>query len=273
MSDKQCPSEAELVSFADAALAPEQLRRIEQHLEICSGCAKQALALSELTGDVAAEVPQPGFDVAEHVAGVMSRLDEPLAHPLRSRWVGWTGALAAAAALVLVVATRGQTPEAPQLVARGASATATLSRDVGLQLYAQETALRPLGSGSPIRPDTALTAGLRNLGSQRAHLLLFAVDARKSVHWIAPEFTAPGSNPEAATIAASRGERLLPSAAAFDDLAPGPLRVVAVITAEPTHVSDVEALSASQLDDAGLLARFPQAEIRQILLQVGGPTP
>jgi hypothetical protein len=54
----------------------------------------------------------------------------------------------------------------------------------------------------------------------------------------------------------------------FDDLAPGPLRVVAVITAMPTHVSEVEKLSASQLSDSGLLVRFPRAEIRQIPLQV-----
>lgn len=273
MSDKTCPSEAELVSFADVALSPEELRRIEKHLEVCSGCAKRALALSELTADIAAEVPQPELDVAEHVAGVMRRLDEPRLRAPRARWVGWAGALVAAAALVLVIATRGQAPDPPRLAARGGGATASLSRDVGLQLYAQEDELRPLSSGSTIRPGAALTAGLRNLGSQQAHLLLFAIDARRQVHWIAPEFTAPGSNPESATIAASQSERLLPSAAVFDDLAPGPLRVVAVITAQPSHVSDVEALDENQLDDTGLLARFPQAEIRQALLQVREPAP
>lgn len=273
MSDKDCPSEAELLSFADASLAPEQLRRIDKHLERCSSCAKQVLALSELSADIAAEVPQPGFDVGEHVSGVMGRLDEPKLEAPRARWLAWAGGLAAAAALVLVVGTRARAPEPPSFAARGAPAAASLSRDVGLQLYAHEASLRPLGSGSLIHPETALTAGLRNLGTERAHLLLFAVDARQAVHWIAPEFTAPGSNPEAATIVASPNERLLPSAAVFDDLAPGPLRVVAVITAEPTHVADVEALNASQLDDAGLLARFPRAEIRQILLQVSERAP
>jgi hypothetical protein len=144
----------------------------------------------------------------------------------------------------------------------------SLSRDVGVQLYAQESALRPLSSGSSIGTTTALTAGLRNLGPQRAHLLLFAIDSRQVVHWIAPEFTAPGSDPEATSIAAATGERLLPTSAVFDDLAPGPLRVVAVITATPTRVSEVETLSAEKLSDSALLARFPRAEIRQILLQV-----
>jgi hypothetical protein len=263
--DKNCPRDTELLRFADADLSPEQLRRLEKHLEVCGTCAKQVMALNELCADVAAEVPAPAWNVAEHVAGVMKRLEEPVTAPRRLFWTLGGGALLAAAATALLFSARSQPPE---LAARGVAVAPSLSRDVGVQLYAQESALRPLGSGSGIRTDTALTAGLRNLGSQRAHLLLFAIDARHAVHWIAPEFTAPGSDPEATSIAAATGERLLPSAAVFDDLAPGPLRVVAVITATPTHVSEVETLSASQLSDSGLLERFPRAEIRQIPLHV-----
>lgn len=265
MSDKHCPSEGELVSFADADLSPEQLRRVEKHLEICGVCGARVLSLSELQADVAAELPGPDWDVAEHVASVMGRLDQPLAAPSRSRWLPWGGGLLAAAAAVALFQAQSAPPE---LAARGAAVAPSLSRDVGVQLYAQESALRPLGSGSSIGTATALTAGLRNLGSQRAHLLLFAIDSRHTVHWIAPEFTAPGSDPEATTLAAATGERLLPTSAVFDDLAPGPLRVVAVITATPTRVSEVETLSAAQLSDSGLLERFPRAEIRQIPLQV-----
>ena len=265
MSDKHCPSEGELVSFVDADLSPEQLRRVEKHLETCGVCGARVMALSELASDVSAEVPQPDWDVAEHVASVMGRLDEPLQAPRQLRWMAWGGVLLAAAAAVLLFNARSAPPE---LAARGASFAASLSRDVGVQLYAQESALRPLGSGSSIGTTTALTAGLRNLGAQRAHLLLFAIDSRQVVHWIAPEFTAPGSDPEATSVAAATGERLLPTSAVFDDLAPGPLRVVAVITATPTRVSEVETLSAEQLSDSGLSLRFPRAEIRQISLQV-----
>ncbi len=267
MSDKHCPSEGELVSFADADLSPEQLRRVEKHLDACGICGARVVALSELQADVAAEVLGPDWDVAEHVASVMGRLDEPLAAPQLHRplWLAWGGALLAAAAAVALFRAHDAPPE---LAARGAAVAPSLSRDVGVQLYAQESALRPLGSGSSIGPTTALTAGLRNLGSQRAHLLLFAIDSRHAVHWIAPEFTAPGSDPEATTIASATGERLLPTSAVFDDLAPGPLRVVAVITATPTRVSEVDTLSAEQLSDSALLERFPRAEIRQIPLQV-----
>jgi hypothetical protein len=265
VSDKHCPTEAELVSFVDADLSPEQLRRVEKHLEVCGVCAGRVMTLGELCSDIAAELPQSDWNVAEHVAGVMGRLDQPVEAPRRSHWLAVAGAVLAAAAAVLVFNARRAPPE---FSARGAAVASSLSRDVGVQLYAQESELRPLGSGSSISTNSALTAGLRNLGNQRAYLLLFAIDARQTVHWIAPEFTAPGSDPEATSISATTAERLLPTAAVFDDLAPGPLRVVAVITAAPTRVSEVERLSAGQLSDSGLLARFPRAEIRQIPLQV-----
>jgi hypothetical protein len=269
MTDKRCPGEDELLSFADADLPPEQLRRIEQHLELCSACAKQVMALHALIADVAAPVASEPLDISEHVTAVMRRLDTPLESQRRRRWLPWGGALAMAAAVALAIGFSGRDQTSPgELTARGGPATASLSRDVGLQLYAQEQSLRPLEVGDRIRPSTALTAGLRNLGGERAHLLLFAVDARHVVHWIAPEFSAPGSDPEAAPVTPSKTEQLLPTATAFEDLAPGPLRVVAVISKHPTRVSQVESLSAAELDADGLMKRFPRAEIRQYSLVV-----
>jgi hypothetical protein len=88
------------------------------------------------------------------------------------------------------------------------------------------------------------------------------------VHWIAPEFTVPGSNPPAAVIDTSNSEQLLPSAAVFDDLAPGQLRIAAVIAREPMRVLEVDALSGAELATERLMKRFPRAEIRQFQLEV-----
>ncbi|MDF3067393.1 MAG: hypothetical protein K0R38_2994 [Polyangiaceae bacterium] len=269
MSDKKCPTEAELLTFVDADAPPEQLARIEKHLVGCSACAQQVMALSTLTGDVAAPLAQPSLDMAEHLAGVMKRLDTPVHPPRWSRWLGWGGGVAVAAAALLSVA-KLQDPrvEAGQLVARGGAAEASLSRNVGVQLYAQRSALTPLGSGSRISRLTPLTAGLRNVGTEPVYLLLFAVDARHTVHWIAPEYTTEGENPEAAPVASSEAERLLPSVAVFDDLAPGMLRVVAVLSRTPLRVWDVESLPPSELSAEKLLQRLPRAEVRQFLLEV-----
>lgn len=268
MSDKRCPTQDELLAFADADLSPEQLARIEKHLELCSACAQQVIAIHELMQDVGAPVAAPRLDLTEHVAGVMHRLDAPLASSARSRWALW-GGLAAAAALIVGLGLRERAPESPeQWAARGGLEQASLSRDVGLQLYVQDQSLRALQPGGRVRRGLPLTAGLRNLGSERVYLLLFAVDAAGSVHWIAPEFTMPGSDPEATGVAPSQAQQLLPSAVAFDDLATGPLRVVAVIDRKPARVSEIEALPASELGSEALMKRFPRAETRQFLLEV-----
>ena len=43
---------------------------------------------------------------------------------------------------------------------------------------------------------------------------------------------------------------------------------VAVISHAPLHVSDIEAMPASQLATEQLMRRFPRAEVRQFLLEV-----
>jgi hypothetical protein len=271
MSDKRCPTEDELLSFVDADLPPEQLARVEKHLEVCSACAKQVMTLSSLVEDL-------GAPLRTEPPGVMDRLDSHVAQPRWSAWLSWGGGLAAAAAALLLFM-KFQAPLAPQkvagseLVARGGPVEASLSRNVGVQLYSSRHAeLTALGSGSRITPSAALTAGLRNLATERAYLLLFALDSRKAVHWIAPEYTSQGSNPEASPIAPATTERLLPSVAVFDDLAPGPLRVIAVISSDPLHVSDVEALPPAELNAERLLRRFPRSEVRQFLLDVQAET-
>jgi hypothetical protein len=281
---QQCPDQDELLSFVDADLPPEQLERIERHLERCAACAATVSEFRSLIDDVAAPLPAAAFDVAEHVGGVMKRLDAPRRALRPIAWSRWGGGFAVAAGVALALTLRGGEPavtpvrpaaESPaqpspaELVARGGPGQASLSRDIGVQLYGLSPTPDALASGSRIRAGLGLTAGLRNLGKDPTYLLLFGVDEKHVVHWIAPEYTVPGSDPIAATVAPSPSERLLPTTAVFDDLAPGTLRVIAVITREPTHVSDVEKLGPGELHADGLLRRFPRAEIRQFLLVVG----
>jgi anti-sigma factor RsiW len=270
VNDKRCPTEDELLRFIDMDLLPEQLERVERHLESCGPCSKQVRALRELVADVAAPIPDTDFDVGEHVAGVMKRLEAaPAKAPRASRLLPWAGGLAAAAALVLFV-THGRRAADPEghFTARGGPAQASLSRDVGVQLYAQETSLRPLQAGERIGRDAAITAGLRNLGRERVYLLLFAVDSRSDVHWIAPVFMNANENPVAVSVTPSTDERLLPTAATFDDLAQGPLRIVALVTREAVHVADIESLPATERSGEALMKRFPHGEVRQFLLDV-----
>ena len=270
MTSKPCPTETELLAFADADLSPEKLERVEQHLEVCSSCARRVVALTRLIEDIAAPLAPADQDLGEHVASVMKRLDEPVkAQPTRAlTWGAITVAVLAAAAALLFVRGRSVDEHEGQLAARGGLSEPALSRDVGVQLYTQTPELRALTAGRKIQAQSSFTAGLRNTGGRPVYLLLFAVDAHNDVHWIAPEFTVPGSNPRAVSLAPQAEERLLPTAAVFDDLAPGPLRLIALLSAEPRSVADVESLTPEQLSSHGLTARFPRAEVRELAVEV-----
>jgi hypothetical protein len=271
MSDKHCPADVELLRFVDADLPPEQADRTSEHLAGCGNCAAKVTSLRDLIDDVRAPVSSANVDIGDHVAEVMRRLDAPVAaRPVRRRWLPLgAGGVALAASVAVAFALRGPDDETRgRFTARGNGAEASLSRDIGVQLYAKDGELRPLQAGGRIRAGTALTAGLRNLGKDSAYLLLFAVDARNEVHWIAPEFTLPDQNPEAVNVVPAKDEKLLPSAVAFDDLSPGTVRVVALISPKPLRVSEVESLPAAELDGAGLMRRFADAEIRQLQLDV-----
>jgi hypothetical protein len=123
--------------------------------------------------------------------------------------------------------------------------------------------LRPLETGAVLDVATPLTATFRNLGDAPAYLLLFAVDTRRIVHWVVPRYSRP------ATLPVSTGEGVLGTTVVLDGLSPGPLRVVAVITSAPGHVSDVEALEGTPIDAAQLARRFPTGtDIRETVVEV-----
>ncbi len=268
MSRDNCPSAETLVRFVDADLSPESLGRIEEHLGGCSACALQVSMLRELIEDVAA-VPEPTrLDLDSHVGEVMSRIQsQPQTRPRRN-WAGWSVGFAAAAALALLFGRFVGDDVAQEFTPRGSGSESSSSRDVGVQLYSRDGELQALHPGSEIRSSTPLTVGGRNLGKRSAYLLLFAVDAADSVHWIAPEYTVEGSDPMAFELVPSQTERLSPTTVVFDDLAPGRLRVFAVITSKPTRVSQVEELALRELHAERLTKHFPQSEVRQIALQV-----
>jgi hypothetical protein len=262
----------ELVRFVDADLSPERAARVERHVAECGACARELAELQTLAADIAAPLPARPLDVAAHVAGVMDRLDAPApAAPKRPKraWLGAALAVVAAAAVFALFVRAGE-PDAPseRFVARSAGHAPSLERDVGVKLYADERPLRALSDGSELGAQTPVTASLRNVGREPAYLLLFAIDTSGEVHWLAPKYTVPGTNPEAPLIAPGTNERLLPTAVVFDDLAPGALRVVAVITRTPERVAAIEALAPAETVPERLRNRFPGADVRQVLLRV-----
>jgi hypothetical protein len=256
-----------MLAFVDADLSPEQLNRVQEHLDRCGPCARQVSALTEMIHDVAAPLP-PSLDVTAHVQSIMGRLTHTPSKRAEPRRAYWMSALLAAAATVVFVALPKGELAPGVFTARGGHAQPTLARDVGVQLYLRDPSLQPLTAARRIKASSALTAGLRNLGRDPAYLLLFAVDAHNAVHWIAPEFTVTGSDPVAVSVPTSTSEQPLPYSVVFDDLAPGALRIVALLAPRPLHVSQIESLPAGDLTQSGLKKHFAEAEVRQTMVEV-----
>ena len=270
MTQAHCPLEAELVRFVDADLAPESSDRIGEHLDQCPTCSQQVRDLRLLVEDLSA-AHAIELDVNAHVNDVMCRLDQPATPAKRPRAMARVAAVTAVAATVgLVLHFVGWRHDSPSGTwqARGSLNGESLSRDVGVQIYALAKSLQPLRPGDIIAPDVALTAGLRNLGHATAYVLLFAIDSRNAVHWITPQYTRADENPSGTELTRTPEERVLPTSVVFDDMAAGPLRVVVIVSPIPIRVSQVESLAGSALSGGNLAHHFAGAEVREIAVLV-----
>ncbi|MGC4093992.1 MAG: zf-HC2 domain-containing protein [Polyangiaceae bacterium] len=267
MTNKACPERALLIEFVDEALSREANEAVERHLLDCPRCGQEVAQLRQLCRDLAA--PLDGeLDVPAHVQSVLGHLDEAPKRAQSGRKVALMAAAASlAAAAALTLHFRHDQPELAEFQARGSSAS-SLSREVGVEPLAYEPTLRRLGERAHVGTNTPLGASFRNLGSEPVRLLLFAVDAGGSVHWLSPPYTRADSDPEATLLAASQVEQPLPTTLLMEGARPGALRVVSVVSRDVLHVSDVERLAPADLTLTALQRRFSNAVVRQVTLEL-----
>lgn len=192
------------------------------------------------------------------------------------RWrLGLAGALgvAAVAASVGLALSPGPGRDDGVFAARGASPTAgPLRRGVGVVVRHGSGHLEPLAGGEVVDAEATFAVSYRNLGPERsAFLMVFAVDAARAVHWIHPAFVDARTDPSSVPLDHAPSDRVLPTAASLDDPAVGPLRVLTLVTPRPLHVSEIEALRAPELELGALRARFPDAELTEISVELRSP--
>jgi hypothetical protein len=275
MNPLHCPSEERLLRYVDQDLSTQDAQALRLHLGQCAACHAQVDALSALLSELRSPA-LADFDPRQHARAVLLRLPKqaqtPAAHRGRTtRVLSWGAALACAATVLVVSRSAFAPPDTWQ--ARGGARAGSIARDVGLQLYEAEPSWHALTPGATIRPNAPLTAGYRNLGSQPAYLLLFAIDDADSIHWIAPPYTDVATDPSAAVLPPNHEEQLLPHTVQLEQLSAGELRVLTVITRSPSHVSSIEALQHSGVSAHSITAALPEAEVRELRLQVNEAQP
>ena len=272
--NRSCPDEARLTRYVDRDLSPEEDRALSEHVQGCAWCRERVERLRALL-DALRPASLSAEELGRHVSDVMARLDAAPAAAIsgggsRAAWFALAAAAASIGLWFGVVQLRPHTT----WQARGGQSAPTIARDVGVQAYAFEGgAARPLTPGAAISRSTALGAGFRNLGVADAYLLLFAVDARGVVHWIAPRYASADSDPEAVRLALTADETWLPDRVVFEDVAPGALRIVSVVTPALAHVSEIEALEAVGASSQAIMQRLQHAEVRELRVIVKGEQP
>lgn len=264
----KCASQQELVRAELGELTVNQLRTLDEHVAVCSGCARARDQIRQLAADLS-RVPAP-LQGGEFVARVMAaRAQEPVAQPRRRSYFP----LLSAAALVLVVAgsvkllaDRPGAEDSWTARGQGTKSKIPLNAPASEVLVMREGKLLPL-SGQTLSSVDAFAVRYLNPTSQTQYLAAFAVDAAGAVHWIFPAYLDAATDPSSVPLAPATDERLLPQLVAPEKPAPGPMRVFTLTSPKPTSVKRVEESlrDAPPGTSAGpALARLdPSARIRE----------
>jgi Putative zinc-finger len=270
----RCVDEDALLRLLDGELTENEAERLRQHVRACGVCAARSAELERTLRELKAPLldVDPGAAIERTMRGLPTAAIDVKAvapRPRIARFGLLGGGLATVLAMSAIVVAprlfRAPGEDAGTFSARGAPMGTSMARGVGVALYRSEDARNPVSEGARVRPGDAYAVKYRNLFGDPAYLLAFAVDAAGTVHWICPAYLDAKENPISLALAPSTTETLASSAMQFDAPAAGPLRFVAILTTTPLQALEVDRLHGADLSTASLRARWPTADVRELL--------
>jgi hypothetical protein len=243
--------ELELIRLLDGELTENLARELRDHVATCPACGPRLRTLQGLLEQLGEMGPEPtSADDAAFIDAVERRLPERARRPAaagrrRRPLVAALSVVAAAAAIALWMIPRS---DRSVLTPRGKSATPwhdLVAVDLGAVDGGQASApARPLGPGVRLAAGDGIAVRAQNRGQRSpVYLMVFAVDAAGAVHWIQPLWSDPAANPRSVSLLP--GEPPLLEVVAPEAPAPGPLRVVSLLSLAPLDVRTVEGLLAA----------------------------
>lgn len=257
MSQASCVHRARVDRHFDGTLPPEEERAMREHLPGCAACTaryERHLVLEQIDPDALGARDRIGRGLGfaeERAAGDAVGL--PKAAPRWTRVAPLAvGALAAAAAALLFVGTRGDRRPDQGFQARGGDGTAG---GAGLVVYRVEDG-GLVAAGEEIRATSELAFAYGN-PSAKKHMVIFAVDERRRVFWYHPAWTDEAQDPSAVAARAGEGPHTLGEAVRHPFDPGGRVRICSVFTDEPVTVRRVERALAELPDFARGEERAP----------------
>lgn len=228
-----CPAKEALVAWIDDQAAPEQARAFAEHVQSCALCSNEVKRLRAVVSQLAQL--ELAREAPAFTAAFFSKLKaQPAKRPLAN-------AVAVLSMLAVCLAVLVAWPQPQGFEARGGG-TAADSR-LGFEVYVHESgrAATRLQAGQQLSQAAGYSFVVVNRSQQQQYLMLFALDASAEVHWFYPAFVDPKSDPSSLALPAAPQVRALPEGITPERPAAGPVRFVALFTAAPLHVAEVEA--------------------------------
>jgi hypothetical protein len=246
-----CPSDERLFETVDGEPADPALL---QHVQDCPVCARKAAAFERLRGEVAS--PQAGRGRGDDfLAGVMAEVSRERPVSSRRRLIASVATVAAVAVAAPLVWMARRPFDDGTMVARGGPAARADAARVSVYVLRGQH-LRPLTSG-PLDSDDQFVVRWSNPGRKPRYFMVLAQDAAGDIHWLFPAHQDPAQDPRSVPMAPGRVDVRVEEMAAPDGPAPGPFRVITLVTDEPVAVSQIERRLASAAPDRP--ARLPGA--------------
>jgi hypothetical protein len=242
-----------------------ETRALAQHYEGCVACRsalrEDELLLQDLAARPQLAVSEDAFTdrVLAARAALPSEPRPAHASERRRRLVHGAGVLAVAACAAVSLLTLAPRAPRSEVQARGAelSRAQKVSADV---LFVRDSVLYPL-SNARLQQGDALAVRYTNPGDVPRYLTVFALDAQNELHWVYPAYVDPASNPSSVRLLPEVRGKLLDEVVEPEAPAPGELSVFALITAQPLHVQEIEALRRG-LSKERIQAVFSGADVQ-----------
>ena len=259
-----CPSDESRLAALLGELSVNQARALAAHRVGCAACRQALLADEQLLADLAAapELPQsePAFTASVMAACRAAPLAQPRPRTRQRNVETWSAALALAACAAALSVALPWSRRASDFQARGVSAAhaPAVSAEV---LFVRDAVFHPV-LGARLREGDALAVRYTNRGDVPRYLAVFALDARRELHWIYPAYVDAAANPGSVILAPDARDKLLSEVVEPEAPAAGELRVFALVTDAAVHVKEVEALPRRQLSAERLEAFFPSAKVQ-----------
>ena len=234
-----CPQSEKVASFLDEQLSVAETKQFEAHLGTCTTCAAEL----EETRDLFASIKAGGelsLDDAAFMEGVMDAIETPARGGRRRVYYALAAAVALLVLLPLVLLNAPAPSDPGVFTPRGKPDQTLKSLVDAIPFVVNGDTILPLDEKTLLTADDGLTFQYTNQSEEPVYFMAFAIDVQRDIHWFYPAYLTESSDPEAYLLSRNSRDRLMPDIVQAEDVPPGVLTIMVVLSTTKRTVKRVE---------------------------------